>query len=249
MRAIIIAAGRGKRMKDLSDDLPKCLLEVNGDTILRHQIKALRSCGIDDIVVIKGYKSECIDYQDVRYRINNDYLNNNILSSLFFAEPDIEGDVLIAYGDILFKPKIIEKLISVKANIAIAVDTSWESRYLDRKEHPISEAENVVVGAENKLIEVGKVLEDKKRANGEFIGMMKINSIGATILKDAFHKSKRLFNDKPFQRASKFEEAYLTDMLQELVDTKNEVDCVCIQGGWAEIDTPEDYIKAQEMFA
>lgn len=248
MKAIIIAAGRAKRMKHLSENLPKCLFLVNGKPVLRHQIDTLRSCGIKDIVVIKGYKSELINYPDVRYRLNSDYLNNNILNSLFYAQQDIEGDVLITYGDILFDPEVVNKLISSDSDIAVVVDINWKQRYQNRKAHPISEAENVVMGNNGKLLEIGKILNNKDAANGEFIGMMKVNSVGAEILKSEFSRLKKIFNKKPFKRAQVFEQAYLTDMLQELVDCGKQVNCVSVTDGWMELDTPEDYMQAAKVF-
>lgn len=249
MRAIIIAAGRGKRMEKLSADAPKCLLEVNGRSILRHQIDTLRSCGIDDIVVIKGYKKDLIDYPDVRYRVNDQYLDNNILHSLFFAEQDIEGDVLVTYGDILYKPEAVRKISDHPADISVVVDTDWLVRYRDRTAHPANEAENVVMGPEDELLEIGKILNDKKKANAEFIGMMKLSPAGTTLFKEEFHRLKGIFTGRAFQRAKIFSQAYLTDMLQQLLDSGQKICCVPIKGGWLELDTPEDYAFANKVFS
>lgn len=248
MRAIIIAAGEGKRMKDVSSGLPKCMLNINGKTILRQQIDTFKKFGIYDIVVVKGYRKENVNYEDVKYCINNDYLNNNILNSLFFAEDYIEGEVLITYGDILFRSEVVGDLINYRNNFAIVVDTNWESRYVNRQAHPISEAEKVIMDPVKRLIEIGKILKDKGKANGEFIGMMKVSTQGAEIFKNVYHSVKKDFQGKPFQKADTFEGAYLTDMLQELVGRKIEINCASIDGDWLEIDTPEDYLIAQKIF-
>jgi choline kinase len=248
MRAIIIAAGRAKRMGYLSDNLPKCLLQVNGKTVLAHQIDALRVSEINDIVVIKGYKKDLIDYPGIRYRINANYMNNNILNSLFCAEEDIGGDVLITYGDVLFKPSIVNKLFNTKGDFVIAVEDGWRSRYHEREAHPLSEAENVVMDSQRRLIEIGKILNDKDSANAEFIGMLKLSASGAQVLKKVFREVELKFSGKPFQRAVTFEQAYLTDMLQELADRDYVLPCVDAAGDWAEIDTPQDYQFAQKMF-
>ena len=79
MKAIIIAAGLGSRLGNLTNDKPKCLLEVAGKSLLQHQIDTLKSCGITNISVIKGYKKEKINYPGLKYYINDDYQNNNIL--------------------------------------------------------------------------------------------------------------------------------------------------------------------------
>lgn len=248
MRAIIIAAGRAKRMQDLSEGLPKCLLEVNGETILRRQIGTFRSCGISDIVVIKGYKKELINYPDVRYRVNDAYMENNILNSLFYAEEDMEGDLIISYGDILFDAQIISALLRQEEDFVIVADRHWNDRYRNRHAHPVAEAEKVVMDNQGRLVEIGKILRHPERANAEFIGMVKVSAEGAAILKDVFRWAKETLAGKPFQEAKTFQQSYLTDMLQELVDRRYEINCLPIEGGWLEIDTPEDYTAAKRIF-
>lgn len=249
MRAIIIAAGRGKRMGALSSALPKCLLQVNGKTILSRQICVFKACGIKDIVIIKGYRKELINYNDgVRYYINKEYRKNNILNSLFVAEKEIVGDVVISYGDILFTEAIVKKLIHSRASLAVVADTDWKLKYSTRLLHPIAEAEKIVMSSQKKLTAIGKILKTDASANAEFPGMMKVNASGARTLRDTFAKVKKIFLRKPFQTAKTFQQAYLTDMLQELVERGKEVACVCIKGGWQEIDTPEDYESAKENY-
>ena len=101
---------------------------------------------------------------------------------------------------------------------------------------------------EPKVDEEGKIATEKEEVHGEFIGMMKLNNRGAEILKQNFHRVKKLYWNKSFQRAKIFQKAYLTDMIQELVDIGIKVHCVIIERGWKEIDTVEDYQKALKEF-
>ena len=96
--------------------------------------------------------------------------------------------------------------------------------------------------------ENGKIVTEKQEVHGEFIGMMKLTHSGAEIFKQNFHRVKKLYWNKPFQRAKIFQQAYLTDMIQELVDIGIKVHCVIIERGWKEIDTVEDYQKALQEF-
>ncbi|HQQ06780.1 MAG TPA: phosphocholine cytidylyltransferase family protein [Candidatus Omnitrophota bacterium] len=249
MKAIVIAAGRAKRMKHLSEDLPKCLFEVNGRPVLRRQMDTFKACGICDIVVVKGYKQELINYPDARYYINDDFMNNNILNSLFYAETEITGDCIITYGDILFNEDVVKRLIAAKADIAAVCDIEWEKHYENRHAHPITEAENVFMDGEHRLVEIGKIMDKKHAANAEFIGMIKVSAAGAKVLTSEFNRVKRLYSGRPFKRAGVFAQAYLTDMLQELVDRGHRVDCVAITDGWMELDTPDDYAAAAKAFA
>lgn len=240
MRAIVIAAGMGKRLKHFTAECPKCMLSVGGKTILERQIEVYRKFGITDIVVIKGYLKEMISYPGITYRINDDYKDNNILNSLFFAEDKIEGELIVSYSDIIFEDRIVENLLKTKGDIVIVVDTDWKHYYADRKEHPIEEAENVIMDGAGRVIEIGKVLSAKDTVHGEFIGMLRLTSRGAEVFKDSFRRAKREYWGKPFVRAKDFRKAYLTDMLQHLADCGIAVNCATVKRGWCEIDTVED---------
>ena len=91
IKAIIIAAGMSSRLVELTDDKPKCMLEIKGKTILQRQIETFNQCGIDEIIVIRGYKKEVINYTGVKYIYNQNYRRNNILESLMYAENDMDG--------------------------------------------------------------------------------------------------------------------------------------------------------------
>ena len=248
MKAIIIAAGMGSRMHHLTEELPKCMLKFGGKPLIERQIETLTSCDISDISVVKGYKEEKITFPGLKYYINDNYENNNILNSLFYAEEEMDDEIVISYSDILYEKEVVERLLESRKDISIVVDIEWRQYYEDRKDHPIVEAENVIFDAENKVVEIGKILTEKHDVHGEFIGMMKLTKRGTDIFKRNFHRAKDLFWEKPFVRAATFEKAYLTDMLQDLVLLGVDVHCVIIKRGWKEIDTVEDYEKALKDF-
>jgi choline kinase len=243
MKAIIIAAGKGCRCDHLTNDRPKCMLEYNGRTLLEIQTGILKECGVKDIVVVKGYKQEKITYPGFKYYLNDNYENNNILNSLFYAEEEMNDDLIISYSDIYYEKHVVERLLQSKADISIVVDIDWKGYYEGRTDHPIEQAENVIFDADNNVVEAGKIVTNKNDVHGEFIGMMKCSKKGGEILKRHFNRAKKLFWGKPFQRAKTFEKAYLTDMIQDMVDMGVKVHCVIIEQGWMEIDTIQDYEK------
>ena len=247
-KTLIVAAGIGSRLKTHTENLPKCMLDFNGKTLLERQLAAYRNCGIDNISVVRGYKKNKINYKNINYYYNKDYENNNILNSIFYGEKIINGNIIIAYSDILFEPSIVQRLLDSDHEISVVVDIDWQGYYVDRMEHPIEEAENVIFNSNNEVIKIGKITTGKKEVHGEFIGMMKLTNRGAEIFKQNFHRVKKLYWNKPFQRAKTFQNAYLTDMIQELVDIGIKVHCVIIERGWKEIDTVEDYQKALKEF-
>ena len=243
-KSLIIAAGLGSRLKDKTKNIPKCMLDFGGKTLLQRQLSSYKKCGIDDISLVRGYKKNKINYKDIKYFYNDDYENNNILNSIFYAEEEINGNIIISYSDILFEPFVVKRVLDSDHDISVVVDIDWRNYYIDRKEHPLTEAENVIFNSNNEVVKIGKIASEKEEVHGEFIGMIKLNNRGCEIFKKNFHRVKNFFWNKPFQRSKVFQQAYLTDMIQELVDIGVKVHCVIIERGWKEIDTVEDYQKA-----
>ena len=243
-KALIIAAGLGSRLKKHTENLPKCMLDFGGKTLLQRQIDAYNKNNIKDISLIRGYKKEKINYKGLRYFENKDYKNNNILNSIFYAEKIINGNIIISYSDILFDPIVVQRTMDSNHDISVVVDIDWRGYYVGRKDHPISEAENVIFNSNNEVEKIGKINTGNEDVHGEFIGMIKLSNRGAETFKEHFHRLKKIYWNKPFQRAQIFQKAYLTDFIQELVDIGIKVHCVIIESGWKEIDTVEDYKKA-----
>ena len=247
-KALIIAAGLGSRLKKHTENLPKCMLDFGGKTLLQRQLDSYKKNGIKDISLIRGYKKEKINYKGIKYFENKDYRNNNILNSIFYAEKVINGNIIISYSDILFDSSVVERTLNSDHDISVVVDIDWRGYYVGRKDHPISEAENVIFNSNNEVEKIGKINTGNEEVHGEFIGMIKLSNRGTEIFKEHFHRLKKIYWNKPFQRAKIFQKAYLTDFIQELVDIGVKVHCVIIESGWKEIDTVEDYKKALVAF-
>jgi choline kinase len=155
MKAIIVAAGPGSRLMPVTNEKPKCLLDVGGKTILERALGTLGENGVEDIVVVSGYKSHLIDYPDVTYCHNPEFRKNNVLRSLFYAEDEMNDDFIFSYSDILYSREIVAKLIGSEADVALIVDVNWIRTYEGRDQHPISEAELVKV-EDGKVVKIGK---------------------------------------------------------------------------------------------
>jgi len=239
-KAIIIAAGLGSRLGKLTEELPKCMLQVNGKSILQRQLDAYGANGIKDISVVRGYHSDKINLPNLKYFENEEFRNNNILNSLFCAEQEINGNVIISYSDIIFAPHVVERLLESTADISIVVDVDWKSSYAHRSEHPVEEAENVIFDANQCVQDIGKIFTGPGDVHGEFIGMIKLTPRGAEIFKKHFERSKKLFWDKAYQRAETFQKAYITDFLKDMTELGVPIHSVIIEQGWLEIDTHQD---------
>ena len=150
MKAIVVAAGPGSRLMPITNERPKCLLDVGGQTILERALQALRENGIQNIVVVRGYHGHLINYPHVTYCHNPDFEKNNILRSLFYAEDEMNDGFIFSYSDILYGSEIVARLMGSEADIALIVDVNWTQTYEGRDQHPISEAE--LVKGENGMV-------------------------------------------------------------------------------------------------
>ena len=246
MKAIIVAAGPSNRLLPITNEKPKCLLEVGGQTILGRALGALRENGIENIVVVRGYHSNLINYPNITYYQNPNFRNNNILKSLFYAEHEMNDDFIFSYSDILYSKEIVQKLLQSKADIALIVDVNWAQHYEGRDQHPIAEAELVTV-ENGRVVKIGKEVVSPEETHGEFIGLAKFTKSGAEAMRAAYHRAEES-PAAPFQHAASLEKAYMTDMIQELVDGGSVVESVDIEGSWIEIDTPQDLERARKLF-
>ncbi len=251
MKSIIIAAGPAKRLRPLTDDIPKCMLKINGKLIIQNTIELFRANGIKDISVIKGYKKEKINFPDITYFENNDFWNNNILHSLMHARPKLEEvietgeDVVVTYSDIWYNDSVVKALLKSKEAIASIVDTEWQDYYNGRTDHTISEAENVIMDNNKKMIKIGKhIITDKTQRDkqGEFIGLWKFTPEGIkTFLKHFDRLNNELEKTDPYQNTKEWQKSYITDIFQEMIDQGENLYCVPIKKNWAEFDTVQDF--------
>jgi choline kinase len=257
MKAIIIAAGQGQRLRPYTSDRPKCMVEIQGKTLLERQVAAYRAAGIEDIVVIRGYLGRFIQVPGVRYITNKHFKHNNILESLFCAREELVGDVVVSYGDITFHPDVVRVLLTKQAPSMVVVDLDWRAVYEGRDDHPVAQAELCAVeevmldavgwasGAPaHRVAELGKHV-DGDRGMGEFIGLAKFSAAALGRLCALYDRALLRGRDAPFQHAPSLRKAYLTDLLNEAIEEGEFVHPFWIRGGWREIDTVQDYKRAQ----
>lgn len=182
MKGVILAAGIASRLRPLTDNTPKCLLELGNDTILGRTIKNLVENNINNIVIVTGYLQEqIIDYTKKNFpNVNFEYIynekydsTNNIYSLWMTKEKVIEGDIILLDSDILFESKIITKLLESDYANCLALKSGFK----------LGEEEIKVTVKDNGCIkEISKVVEPST-AIGESIGIEKFSN---SYLKDLF---------------------------------------------------------------
>ena len=244
MKAIIVAAGMGRRLSPYTDDRPKTLVEINGRSILQRQVDAYRAAGVGEINIVRGYMKEKIVVDGARYFDNDDFRNNNILTSLFYAEAAMDGGFLFSYSDIVFRPEVVRTVIDTEGDYALVIDRRWHEAYVGRVNHPVEEGEVARV-EDGRVTLVGKKTMPAEEATGEFIGLARFSARAAERMRERFHARRAEHAGKPYGRAPRFEVAYLTDLLNDLIESGEVMRPAFIDGGWREIDTVEDLERAK----
>ena len=142
MRAIILAAGRGSRMNNLSSEKPKCLVEILGQPLLNLQIMAIRNAGIKNIAIVTGYKREMLASWRLREFHNANWESSNMVTSLACASSWLEKyECIVSYSDIFYNQEIIENLSIAPGNLNVAYDPSWLDLWSKRFSDPLEDAE------------------------------------------------------------------------------------------------------------
>ena len=247
MKVIILAAGMGSRLRPLTNNIPKCMLKLSNETLIERQIKIFHNCNINDITIVTGYRSDLIDISNVNYIKNENYEMTNMNESLFCALEPSNSPVLVTYSDIIFEQKIIQQMLEITDGIRLAINLNWKKYYQNRTMHTLSEAENV-------LVENGRILQIRKNISeslqnqqiGEFLGIMMLSSQHVKILLERYSYLKKN-HVGTFHNSPSLSNAYITDMLQEMINCGINVNPVLTEGRWFEIDTPEDLKNAEKL--
>ena len=249
MKVIIIAAGSSTRLGNLTEEIPKGLLKINNKSILEIQIQQYKKKNISEIIIITGPHHEKFSFNDVSLINDEDYSENDVLGSLMAAKSEINSEVINSYSDIVFEDSVLDSLLEFKGDIGIAVDLNWEEKYLSRTEHPKNQADNVVI-EHNKVVKIKKNILDyeKSQQMGEFLGLMKLSNNGAKVFVKKYNELIQSHQGK-FQDAPSLKKAYLTDLIQELIDSGIEVSPVFINGRWYEIDTHQDLESVRKIWS
>ena len=246
MKAIILAAGQGTRLRPLTDDKPKCLVELTGKPLLEHQLATLRSGGVEEIHIVGGYRSDQLQRPGITLHINKSFAETNMVATLFAAEAVMTGDsdLIISYGDIVYEPKVLSSLMSVDAPSILAVDREWRRYWAARMDDPLNDAESMKLTDGNRVIELGKKPKSYDDIEGQYIGLIRIR---ADFVK-RFVTAWQCMDRSAVYDGKDFDNMYMTSFLQYLIDGGWEVRAALIENGWAEVDCEADLAVATKFW-
>lgn len=242
MKGIILAAGKGTRLNKYTKDMPKGLLQFEGTSLLQRQVNTLKSCGIVDITIVTGYMADQMKIDGVKYYNNPQFSTTNMLESLFCAEVEFTDELMICYGDIIYEERILNCIINKQHDITVAVDSAWHAYWQARYDKVAFDLESLSLDNEGRIVSLGKEVDSMEEIDARYVGLIKFSKKGVDLLSKTYHQNRARFWDKPWQQSGKtFQNAFMTDMLQELIDQGHGVYTSLQKNGWLEFDTNEDY--------
>jgi choline kinase len=230
MNAIILAAGRGSRLGEMTANRPKALTKLAGKPLIEWQIRALNQAGINNISLVAGYHAEAFEDYNLPTFINENWANTNMVASLLCTDSILSTqDSIISYSDIIYHSSIIKQLIDNQADFSITYDLDWLELWKLRFSQPLIDAESFKHN-NGHLLEIGKKVTDLNEINGQYMGLIKISAQSWAKIRTY------LLSLSTSELAAKD----MTTLLQELISLGHSIATIAINGKWVEVDNLSD---------
>jgi phosphoenolpyruvate phosphomutase len=243
-RAIVLAATQGSKLGPLTANRPKCMIDVRGQPLLRRLVATLNETGVRNISVVRGFRKETVDLANIKTIDNDRYADTGEVASLACAEAALQGECLISYGDILFRPHIVDDLIGAAGDVVVVADARWDSpghrapdRQIDRVKCARAFTGSYLDEGPVPLVAIAPDLPANE-THGEFIGLIKLSAAGATRVKAEI---ARMRTDGSLATAD------LPDLLTRLMAQDVAVSVLYITGHWLDVDDAFDLAKARNL--
>jgi choline kinase len=246
MKAILLAAGRGSRLGKYTVEQPKCLTELGGRSLIGRQIATLRDAGIDDIVLATGYRADMLDFDGIATSHNPEWATTNMVETLFCTASHFDEDIIVSYADIVYEPRVLEALLDSPHDISVIVDRQWRAYWEHRFEDPLADAESMVLDGAGRILTLGDPVEDIDEIQAQYIGLMRFRGDAIASLRTAYDGLGS--THRPWMDRRSVRQAYMTDLLMELILSGVHVHAIPVDGGWLEIDTESDFESADAMW-
>ena len=231
-KAIILAAGRGSRMRNLTDERPKCLVELHGKALLDMQLESLRAAGISEISIVTGYKRELLANRGLFEFHNPKWETTNMVSSLAYAQDWLKSEsCIVSYSDIFFGSEAVELLMNCKESLAITYDPNWLELWTKRFGDPLLDAESFCLTPSGHLAEIGNKPKSVDEVHGQYMGLLRFTPEG-------WGEMLRIRSNLTSEQCDKM---HMTGTLQKVLEAqKIRIAALPYEGEWGEVDSAED---------
>ena len=241
-RAVLIAASRGEALGELTADRPKCMIDVRGQPLLRRLVAALKEGGVRDVTVVRGYKKDKINLPSIRTVDNDLFAATGEAASLACAVEHIRGECIVAYGDILFRRHLLDRLLEEPDDVVVAVDALWRERTSEAAEwvRDLASCTRPFTGRylddePAYLRRLGHDLAEED-IDGEWIGMAKLSDRGSALVRAEIEalRAEGILCD-----------ASLLTLFTRLAEKGRQVRVVYVAGQWLDVDDAADVEQAR----
>ncbi len=243
-RAILLAASRGAALGSLTEEQPKCMVDIRGKPLLNHLVDTFGQSGIADVTVVRGYKKEKIDFASIKTVDNDAFEETGEVASLACAADRLTGPCFVSYGDILFRNYVLDDLLDFADDIIVVVDANWRERELTGTDTALD-----LVSCSRPF--TGRYLDDDvvratamgpavapASADGEWIGLVKLTDAGA---KQVAQEIETMDADGTVRTAG------LPELFGRLIARGVSVRVMYIAGHWLDIDDLFDLANARNQ--
>jgi choline kinase len=240
MKALILAAGRGSRMGERTDDRPKCLVEVGGRSLLSRQVGALRGGGADEIGIVRGYRAQSIAVDGATYFENDRWSSTNMVMSLATARSWLSAaPTIVSYSDIFYGRELVAQLAAAPGDLVVAYDLDWLALWQRRFADPLSDAETFRTDEQGRLVEIGARAKSLDEIGGQYMGLLKFTPAAWQAVERALAKLEPTARDK----------LDMTSLLRLLLIADFPISTLPTRGQWGEVDNPSDIAVYEAMAA
>jgi choline kinase len=240
MKALILAAGRGSRMGELTAEQPKCMVEFQGRSLLNWQQEACVEAGIRRVGVVAGYRREVFDDTDLMVFENPKWETTNMVRSLQCAGAWLSaGPCIVSYSDIFYEAEAVRLLMQSKATLGVLYEVNWREQWEERFENPLSDAETFRIDAAGHILEIGNRAKTMDEIQGQYMGLLRftpeswrqVTAHLATMLPEAINNLS------------------MTALLNQMIAAGVTVTGIPYEGVWGEIDSESDLIAHENRFS
>jgi len=209
----------------------------SNNTILGTQCESYNKLNIKDINVVTGFRPEKVDTPNIKTILNKNYEKTGELYSLNLCRDIFEKNIIISYGDIIFKDYVLSELLKESSDISIVVDSNWTKKggNIDYVKTSVPYSKKLF-NSKVKLKSISTKLSQHD-INGEFIGISKFSEIGVKEL---------IFSLDKLSKRDNFKKMSLNDLFEDLIE-RIDIAVVFINDGWLDIDTIFDLEKSEEF--
>jgi phosphoenolpyruvate phosphomutase len=240
-RAVVLAASRGE-LGELTRDRPKCMIDVRGQPLLQRLVSTLIESGVRETLVVRGYRKEAVSAWGARMVDNDRFGETGEVYSLGMAGSALSGELVLAYGDVLFRRYILDSLLASSADVVLAVDArAWTpaggtgQRDLVVADHRFSG--DYLDDAPTHLVSMAAASAPSPQTTGEWMGLARLSSRGAEWLVEEIEALKA---------EGLYESADLPTLFTRLA-ARHPVRIKYFTGHWMDVDTLADLADARNF--